>query len=378
MKFFVLLLLLFSSLCFGASSSTTNRLQHAFEEYLGLNFDKQLPGYAVGYFVEGESFIRTEGVRQLGSTEKIDENTVFRLASVSKTFTPAAVAILGNKTLNFDSKITHYLSNLKLSHSEYQSQLTIRHLLSHSSGMMPHSYTNLIEANVPYQKILKQLYKVDFICQPGKCYGYQNVIYSLVGDVITKASNSSYEKIVEDKLFTPLGMQRSSFGLKNFLAEQNRATPHRHVGKGFWKAVVPKRNYYQLSPAAGVNASIKDMMQWLKAQLGHYPQVLTLNTLDTIQQPAIKTTRERAHFKKNSWKSASDPAYALGWRTFKFKGENGFVHHGGWVEGFRVEMVFNRRLDMGMVFLTHSEPRRVSDLVPRFIKLYLETFSIKP
>ena len=343
-----------------------------FEHYLNKNINPQVPGYAIGIFAKGTTFTQTFGVRKLGVVEKIDEETVFRLASVSKTFTPAAVVLMEDSMLNLDSTINSYLPNLQLSNPDYQSQITVRHILSHTTGIMPHAYTNLVQANVPYEKIVKKLKNVEFVCMPGDCYGYQNVVYNLAGDVIAKAGKTTYEKMVENKLFSPLGMTKSSFGLNNFLSEKNRAIPHRRIRRDTkWLAVKPKSNYYQLSPAAGVNASLNDMMNWLGAQLGKFPDVLSHTDLDHIHRPYIKTSRRRAHYGRKSWNGVSNTFYALGWRTFSFNGEENFIHHGGWVEGVRVEMVLNRRLDMGMVFLTNSEPAVAGDIVPMFIRTYL-------
>ena len=102
-------------------------------------------------------------------------------------------------------------------------------------------------------------------------------------------------------------MQRSSFGLNAFINDPNRATPHRwnHIKKQ-WQTVTPKANYYQLAPAAGANASLADMTQWLIAQLGHRPEVLNQEQLDNIQHPQIKTSKKHAHYNRPAWRGVSD------------------------------------------------------------------------
>lgn len=361
------------------SQQITQKKEHfrqVFAHYLEQNLNTKLPGYALGTIIDGQlDFSNVSGEQVLNSGKKINKDTIFRLASVSKTFTPAAVATMDQRVLDFDSTIVSYLPSLQLSKPEYKNRMTVRHVLSQSTGLMPHAYTNLVQDNVPFQKIVNQLHKVDFVCAPGNCYGYQNVVYSLMGDVLSKASKSTYEKIVDEKLFTPLAMNRSSFGLAAFLAESNRATPHRwNKQKKQWRAITPKENYYQLSPAAGVNMSLNDMMTWMKAQLGQYPDVLNKTHLATMHRPHIKTSRKQAHYRRQTWNGVTNMHYALGWRTFNFNGEEGFVHHGGWVEGMRSEMVFNPRLNMGMVFLTNSEPSVAGDIVPTFIQLYLQSY----
>ena len=218
-----------------------------------------------------------------------------------------------------------------------------------------------------YDRILGKLNKVDFVCAPGECYGYQNVVFSLVGDVVKANTGMNYTAFVEDKIFTPLKMSRASFGRESFLSDSNHAEPHIWTGKK-WSATRTTDHYYRIPPAAGVNASISDMRAWLLAQLGHTPEVLSKSMLDEMQTGVISTTRHQAHYR---WRRGIDNVkYGLGWRTFDYGRDKGFVQHGGYVRGMRSEMVFNRELQTGMVFLTNSEPNRLGDLVFDFLDMY--------
>ncbi len=348
-----------------------------FERYLNTRVASKLPGFSAGVIIDGEVVYKQGfGLRELGKDELINEDTVFRLASVSKTLVPSAVArLVSQNKLTWHEPISKVLPELKLSKVAYQNQINLSHLVSNRSGLQAHAYTNLIQDDVPYAKILKQLHKVNFTCRPGTCYGYQNVVYSLSGDIIAKASGQSYEDYVNKALFEPLNMDRSSFGLANFMAEENRATPHRwNKQKKQWQVSQAKRNYYRISPAAGANASLNDMLKFVQAQLGSSPSVLDRSALKFIHKPVVKTSRKLAHYKRKSWDGVKKPHYAHGWRTFDFKKLNGFVHHGGWVAGVRTEVVFNPDLALAMVFLTNSEPGIASDVVPDFINMYIDAF----
>jgi len=340
-----------------------------FEDYLAHTIEPNVPGYAAAIVTADGTHKITSGVRTVGVEAPFNESTVFRIASVSKTFAPAAVVALQKPSLDFDSKLASFLPDLRLSDPAYLKKLTIGHVLSQASGLVPHAYTNLIQDNVPYSKIVKKLRDVDFICEPGSCYSYQNVVYNLAGDALAQAGDSSYEKIVENKLFRALAMKSSSFGLASLLAKENRATPHRWDNKKKrWQATQPKANYYQLSPSAGINTNLNDMIRWLEAQLGRHPDILSDADLKKMHSPRVKVTRRPS----SRWEGASNFSYALGWRTFDFNEEQGFVYHGGWVEGFRVEMVFNRRLNIGLFFVTNSESRLANDIVPQFVRMYLQ------
>lgn len=343
----------------------------AVENYLKTNIEPHTPGYAVGLIADGRIILaKGAGVRQNGKAALIDTRTVFRLASVSKTFTSGLVARLPR--LTWDAKVNHYLPRLKLSNADYQKDLSLRHLLSQSTGLLPHAYTNLVQDGLSYARIVKKLESVDFICAPGACYGYQNVVYSLAGNLIAASQEKSYEALVAKKIFKPLKMADSSFGLEAFTETGNRAWPHTwDRTEKVWTPVQVRENYYRLPPAAGVNSSLNDMMSWLKAQLGHHPRVFSATSLKEMHQKQVKTTPRQSHYKGRAWNGVENTGYALGWRNFDFNGETGFVHHGGWVQGFRSEMVFNPRLNMGVVYLSNSQSKRVSEIVPNVLRLYL-------
>ncbi len=329
---------------------------------------QDMPGGALIVVEHGEVVLqKVYGVRSEKDQDPITEETLFRIASLSKTFASAAASLLVEENLvQWQTPLTDNLDYLKFKRQDYGQEINLRHLMSQSTGLMPHAYTNLIEDNMPFNRIVKRLDKVDFICEPGECYGYQNVVFSLVGDLVLAKTKMDYETFVANRLFKPLDMSRASFGRDAFVNDQNHAKPHVWTGKR-WVPVRTTDHYYRIAPAAGVNASISDMREWLLAQLGHKPLVFQKDTLALMHTGAIKTTRTQAHYRYR--KGLGDVYYALGWRVFDYAGETGFVHHGGHVRGMRSEMVFNPKLQTGMVFLTNSEPSRMNDLVFDFVEL---------
>lgn len=340
-----------------------------FENYIATKIAPFVPGAAVVIVSGGEiKSLQTFGVKKAGTRDKVTPDTVFRLASVSKTIASTAAAVMVKEgQLTWDSKITTELGNVKFKNSKYGNQLTLRHVLSQSSGLPTHTYSHFIDSNMAYAETVRRLQYVNFVCPPGKCYAYQNVVYSLAGEMIKKKAGMSYENYVEKKLFEPLGMQSASFGLDNYQASPNRATPHIASGKR-WAPTNVTNNWYHVPPAAGANASIADMGQFLLAQLGRHQQVLPTATLNQTQARVTKNTPAQNHY--GTRKGVGNTAYGLGWRVFDYGRHNNFVHHGGWVKGFRSEMVFNRDLQIGMVFLTNSESRRVREVIFKFMDMH--------
>ena len=341
----------------------------AFEEGVVMPIVENTPGSALVIVLGGRVALqKSYGVRQQHAGEPITTKTLFRIASISKTFASAAAAILvREESISWQTPLVSQLEDLRFKRSDYGNRINLHHLMSQSTGLMPHAYTNLIEDNMSYQRIIKRLHKVDFVCAPGECYGYQNVVFSLVGDVIHELTDMTYASYVTKKIFEPLAMGRASFGLDAFIDDNNHAEPHLH-DRGDWVPVRTTPHYYRVPPAAGMNASIDDMTEWLLAQLGQKPEVLPAKTLDEMHRGAVKTTVRQAHYRYR--RRLGDVYYGLGWRVFSYDGHENFVHHGGYVRGMRSEMVFNRELQMGLVFLTNSEPARVNDLIFDFLDLY--------
>lgn len=365
-----LLLLLTFCYCQLCSPVTlASKFADSLERSLFTPIIEETPGAAVVVVVGGEVVLqKTWGVRRLGEPDPVTPYTVFRIASLSKTFAAAAASILVKETaISWQTPVMESVEGLKFNRLDYGSKINLAHLMSQSSGLMPHAYTNLVEDNVPYKQILNRLNEVKFVCPPGQCYGYQNVVFSLVGDIVEASTGMGYAAFVEDRIFAPLAMKHASFGRKSFLSDSDHAEPHIWTGSN-WAPTRTTDHYYRIPPAAGVNASIDDMRAWLLAQLGHQPDVLSEDMLDQMQSGVIRTTRRQAHYR---WrKGLTNVHYGLGWRVFDYKGDTGFVQHGGYVKGMRSEMVFNRKLQTGMVFLTNSEPGRLGDIVFDYLDFY--------
>ena len=359
--------LLFFSLVFALLSHQAHSDGFAakFESDYVLPLVKQSPGGALVIVENGKVVLQqVYGVRNEGESELVTAETLFRIASLSKTFASAAASILVKETpLTWQAPLKPNLAHVKFKEPGYGSQISLKHLMSQSSGLMPHAYTNLIEENMSYRRIVDRLDRVDFVCAPGKCYGYQNVVFSLIADLVESETEFEYTEFVDANLFKPLAMSRASFGHKSFVDDPNHARPHVWTGTR-WHSVKPTSHYYKVAPAAGVNASISDMREWLLAQLGNNPEVLPMNMFDEMHQGVIRTSRREAHYPYRA--ALGNVYYGLGWRVFDYGGAKGFVHHGGYVNGMRSTMVFHRESGIGMVLLTNSEARGMNGLVLDF------------
>lgn len=340
-----------------------------FEDYVAKKVAPFVPGVAIVVVSGGQiKSLQGYGVRRAGTREKITPDTVFRLASLSKAFAATAASELVNEgKISWDTTITSVLPDVAFKNARYSKQLTLRNVLSQASGLPRHTYSHFIDESMAYSEVVRRLRYVNFVCPPGKCYAYQNVSYSLAGDMIKKKSGMSFEKYVAQTIFDPLGMRSASYGLNNYNASPNRASPHINNGSR-WIPTAVTANWYRVAPAAGVNASITDMSKFLLGQLGKRQEALPLAVLNPIQSRITKNTPAQNYYGVR--KAVGNTAYGMGWRVFDYGRYKNFIHHGGHVKGFRTEMVFNRDLQMGMVFLTNSESRFAKDIIFKFLDMY--------
>lgn len=323
-----------------------------------------VPGGAYA-IVKGNKIIATAGfgVRQLGSEEAVDPYTVFRIASVSKTFAAGLSILLATEgKFALDDKLIDYIPEFSFKSKRFNKELTLNHLLSQSTGVMPNAYDNLIEADVPMARILPQFSKIDPLCNPGKCYGYQNVLFSLIEPVMLQTTGLSYAELIQQRLFTPLKLPTASVGMDGFFSSENRAMPHVMARKK-WHPVKVAEDYYHFLPAAGVNASVVDLGYWLIAQLGHNPEVFSEQNLQQLTTPHIKTSRD---LRRKQWKAyLKDANYGLGWRLYQF-GDDELVYHGGWVKGYRAEIAYSPDHQIGIAMLLNAESNVINELGPYF------------
>ena len=327
---------------------------------------KHLPGLAMAIVQNGKVLsMRGFGVTGAPGYQPVTPDTVFRLASLSKAFAATLTAqLVAEDAMNWDSPIINQLPAFKLRDYATAKTVTVRDILSHRVGLTHNTYDRDLEADQPFPLLAERLSDAPMACTPGDCYAYQNVAFSLIGDLVFAATGDFYSHQVEKRIFHPLGMYNSTYGREALEASASWARPHVR-GRGGWVPVRPKESYYHVPPAAGVNSSIHDMAQWLIAQSGHRQDVLSQRVLDQIHAPQVSTPGER---RGSGWRRERlvNAWYALGWRVFDYSGHT-MVFHGGAVQGYRSLIAFLPGEDVGIVVLWNSESSAPSGLMPSFM-----------
>lgn len=336
--------------------------------------DWNVPGFAVAIVKDDKVvFAKGYGVRELGKPEKVDENTLFAIASNSKAFTTASLAILvDEKKLNWDDKVSRYLPEFQMYNPYVTSELTIRDLVSHRSGLDTFSGDLLwYETTYNSDEILRRVRflkpKSSFRSQ----FGYQNLMFIAAGKVIEKVSGQAWGQFVRERILTPLGMTRTTVSIRDL--KDNYAMPHNESAGGGKLRVLHLGNVDGAAPAAALNSSVKEIANWLRLQLGHGKfegkqiyserqagEMWTANTLLGVNPFPAKDAPTKLF-----------SAYGLGWFLSDYRGRK-VVSHGGGLDGMISQTAMMPEENLGLVVLTNSETSVNSIMQNKIFDVFLE------
>ncbi|MCB1626183.1 MAG: beta-lactamase family protein [Xanthomonadales bacterium] len=330
----------------------------------------QVPALAIAMVTSDEILLAEAfGETAVGSGTGADSQTVFRLASVSKTFTAALLSVLvEERYLRWSTPLADYLPQIRFQDPKLGETLTLEQLLSHRTGLPHHTFDLRIEANEELHTLVDELYTVTPKCVPGDCYAYQNVAFTLAGVLAEAATGDFLDVLMARRLFVPLQMTDASVGREALLSAGSWSRPHVRRG-GRWRAVEPLPTYYRLPAAAGVNASATDLAKWMQALLGARPEVLSDRARTQMAQTRIDTPTE---IRGTGWrrKRLSQAGYGLGVRVFEYSGQQ-LVFHAGAVQGYRALLGVLPDSDFGVAIVWNSESGLPAGLFPTILDRWL-------
>ncbi len=306
----------------------------------------KIPGMAVGIVKDGKVvYAKGFGERKLGSGEPVDANTVFSIASVSKNMTAAALGILVDKgKLDWDDKILQHIPWFQLKDPWVTREITVRDALIHRVGLGRILGNRLqFMTQKSRDEVLYQMRYMDFEKPFRSDFVYNNVMYSLAGQVIEYVDGRTWDEFLKQELFNPLEMTRTTTSIIAMENQENTAYPHQEIDG----AVVPisRRNWDNAGPAGGVNSSINDLNKWMLMQLGTsdmFKPILSEAQMNEIHKPQI------AHIPQDAM--ASQTSYGLGWNILDYKNKRIWTHSGA-TDGFNTFMYLVPELDLGVVMV---------------------------
>lgn len=307
----------------------------------------EMVGLAVGTIENGRvRFVKGYGETLAGSADPVTPETVFRWASVSKGVAASIVVKLSEeRKLALDAPIAGLRTTLRL--PDKAGKVTLADVLSHRVGLVKNAWDDRLEKGEDPKALRGEMGQLPPFCPPADCFAYQNIAYDSASEVVEAATGRSYAAVVRERLFEPLGMTSASLDRAGLQAARSWARPHRRARQ----PTTVNDVYYRVPAAGGVNASIKDLVKWMRAQMGDAPDVLSPAMLGIMHRPRVSTPPQGRRSAMD--RALTDAAYGLGWRSFSYAGRR-LIGHRGAVDGYRALLLFDPADKSGIVMLWNS------------------------
>jgi len=374
-QIFILIILIISTPSCVFSQSSKLDLEKL-DNYIESSYKSwEIPGMAIAIVKDNEVvFAKGYGIKEYGKKGQVDENTLFAIASNTKSFTSASLSILVNEgKISWDDKVIDYLPYFEMYNDYVTNEITIRDLLSHHSGLETFS-GDLLWYGTTYtrEEILKRVKFLEPVYGFRSHYGYSNVMYLAAGQIIEAVTGIKWEDFVQEHFLTPLEMKSSYTSISQFKKGDNIALPH-EVEIGEEPIVLKYLSWDNIAPAGAIISSVSDMSQWIKLQLnnGIYNGDTILNEEQIWEMRSPQTILEIGSWAPKYWASKHFEAYGFGWSLWDYHGKK-IVEHGGGADGMISQTVLIPEENFGFVILTNSINYLPSSLMYYILDMYLD------
>ncbi len=302
-----------------------------------------IPGLSL-VIVKDDKVIYLKGLGHKDFERKVPvtPDTLFAIGSSSKAFTAILVALAADEgKLSLDDAPKKFLPYFKLQDPEADAKITLRDLLSHSSGL---NRTDLawISGTLNREEVIRVAAQAKPTAKLREKFQYQNVMYAAAGEIVGRVENSTWEKLIAERIFKPLGMKDSDTSV----AEMRKARDYSfgYVYEEGTKETrrVPTRDLPAIAPAGAINSSARDMAQWLRLMLGG----------GVFEGKRLVSEKSFAELVKPQMKIQGPVSYGLGWFLRDWKGHQ-VVEHGGNIDGFNAQVALMPDQRLGFVMLTN-------------------------
>ncbi|MBC3874358.1 serine hydrolase [Undibacterium flavidum] len=319
-----------------------------------------VPGISVAV-IKDDQVVHSKGygVRSIKSKLAMDEHTLVGIASNSKAFTAAALAILvDEKKLKWNEKVTNIIPEFKLYNPYVTDEFTVLDLMTHRSGLGLGAGDLMFfpdGSDFTLKDVIHNLRFLKPVSSFRAKYDYDNNLYIVAGEVIKRVSGMSWEDFIEQRIMKPLAMNESAASITRLKHGENQVDPHVPVNGAL--QTVPFRPNEVINAAGGIYSNIHDMSLWVRMQLnkGTYgtenKQRLFSEKVQhemwspqTILQTGTNTGTYNTHF----------ASYGIGWGLSDVKGYKQVAHTGGLL-GMVTQVTLIPELKLGIIVLTNQE-----------------------
>jgi len=332
--------------------------------------DWGISGLAVGIVKDGSAVhLRGYGYCDIEEKIPIDGDTIFGIGSTSKAFGAALIGVLVHEDkLDWEDKVIDHLPDFQLADPYVTRELTVRDLLCHRSGVQTNDA--IFFGSVGRDEIV---YKARFLEQVAGVrtrFDYHNIMILTAGQVAARVLGTTWDEAVQEKIFEPLGMDRSCTSISDLDSYTNVSAPHTWKGGNLVR--VPWLNVDNTGPAGCINSSASDMARWIQAHLndgsfdrheiwGADVQREMFSPHTIMPRPMLGRLADSTHF----------GLYGLGWMMHEYRGKK-LVYHGGATDGMGAFVAMVPEENLGVVVLSNTiQTPLLSSLGYRIIDAYL-------
>ncbi|MRW88112.1 serine hydrolase [Pseudoduganella sp. FT26W] len=319
-----------------------------------------VPGMAIAIVMNGEVLsARGYGVRKLGEPTPVDGKTLFEVASNSKAFTAATLAMLVDEgKLAWDDPVTKHLPGFQMYDSYVTGQMTVRDLLTHRSGLGLGAGDLLWwpSTNFSTDEIIERLRYVKPATSFRASYAYDNLLYIVAGKIIAEKTGKPWGEAVQERILTPLGMNGTKTSVAEMLATSDYSAPHSKIRDKI--SVVKPMPVPNAVGAVGINTNAEDIGRWMSLLLNQGKMEDGKQLFSSKQAAELwsEQTPMRIRDPKPAL-AATKPnfmAYGLGFQLRDYRGYK-VAMHGGALQGFYSTVLMVPEKKFGIAILTNAE-----------------------
>ncbi|HZS08654.1 MAG TPA: serine hydrolase [Blastocatellia bacterium] len=287
-------------------------------------------------------YLKGMGVKDYERKLPVTPDTLFAIGSSSKAFTAMSVMMsVDEGKVSLSDSPKKYLPYFKLQDAEADAKITVRDLLCHRSGL------NRTDIGWYTGKLSREeTIRVAGLAKPEAKFGekflYQNVMFVTAGEVVARAQNAPYEKVIAERIFKPLGMKAS-----NLSAREMQKSPDYSLGYVYIKATnetrkLPTRDLTVAAAAGAINSNAREMAQWVRLMLGG----------GEFEGKRLVSEKSFGELVSKQMTIAGSVSYGLGWFLREWKGHK-VVEHGGNIDGFNAQVALMPDEKLGFALLTN-------------------------
>lgn len=317
----------------------------------------RIPGVVVGVLKDGDVRIDAWGVANLNGVEPMRPEMLARVASISKVFTATLAMILAEDgVVTLDTPVIEYLPDLRLADAEVQRTITLRHLLSHGSGLHGDFFIDMGQGEDALAKAIAEFHRLRQVYRPDELWAYTNSGFHLAGRVLEVAGGKPFDVLMRERVFEPLGMERTCFFAHEILCWPH-AVGHAPVAPGSREHRVAGQYYPRNRfPAGGVASNARELLRFAEFHMGNGEGVLSAQSLAAMREPQRKA---------GNWAHE----WGVGWDLRRIDGVQ-VIAHGGSINGFKSQLTLVPERQTAFVMLTNSDYGSAANL--RFERWLLE------